>query len=209
MPEGDNRIGENQRINQFPDAALLIAVARGRAILGLGCLSEGAILLTQGELDTPEPVKPMAKREDRMLPKHTRASVAHHAFNLVTSLALIAMHRTFGTIGLPRSKPATFQTQRRVFEQSKAFVTKRTGSRVLSMAVALDHCGNGGPFALQPARSEPGAKCRQWFEDLQGLLAGFIHNKFAICLHTPTLLDRTEAALTPVKVLEGKRGGKS
>ena len=79
----------------------------------------------------------MPKTEDRVLPKHLRAGVAHHHSDLFAAIALITMHGTLGAGRLFFAKAASIKAKVHVTNQFLTLPAQIAG--VLVAAVNVQH----------------------------------------------------------------------
>lgn len=91
-------------------------------------------------------IEPMAQAQNRVLPQHTRACIAHYCPDLFPPRALIAMNRAFDTNRFRQPKTAALQPDTRIIQQPLALRTKRQPGCVMVPAITGDHRRDGLPF---------------------------------------------------------------
>jgi hypothetical protein len=141
-------------------------------------------------------VEQMAHGQDRMLPKHARSGISHHALNLLTPGRLVAVDRAIRAGRFHFSEPATFQADGCIIQQRLALGTQSVGRGVVVSAIALDHRGQGPPFPgepsvdARPVHGPPGSRLSR------GLLIQCAKSR----VHTTSLPQSRARSLMPVNV---------
>ena len=108
-------------------------------------------------------IEQMPDAEQGMLPKHFRASTAHHRFDLFAAIPLVTVHRTLGTGRFFLAEATAIQTQVHVVHQPLTFLAQ--AATVLAVAVNMHHRRDGPPLARQSGigkfRPPCGLGCRR------------------------------------------------
>lgn len=87
-------------------------------------------------------------RKQRMVPQHTRPSIAHHVSNPIAHLCPITVNFTIGAGGFPLLEWAPAQAFHSVRMDHLAVVAQPCVWVMMIPAIQLDHCSNGAHFSV-------------------------------------------------------------